>query len=233
MGVDLSKWGEELELLQREHGKYREKVMRARLAKEQEEKNVEDYSGKIIALEDREVTLLEVAQLCQSIAQSKNQEAKEILEEVLNHALQQVELDANYTAHLIQPETKRAVRGLYIKLVEEETGKERTPLTSTGTMVAQLISLLMTIIIIKFSGKRRILVLDEVMSGFSGLHSIPTFGNFLVTLAENEGFQIILVEHKEQLAEVEGIKNVSVDKIDGKLQVTSIVTGGDGLEDET
>lgn len=230
--IRLSKWGEELELLKQEHNNYRETVLRARLAKEQEERNVENYGGKIIELENREITLLEVAQLCQSIAQNKNQEAKEILEEVLNHALEQVELDANYTAHLIQPETKRAVRGLYIKLIEEDTGKERTPLTSTGTMVAQLISLLMSIIIIKFSGKRKLLVLDEVMSGFSGLHSIPTFGNFLVTLAENEGFQIIMVEHKEQLADVDGIRNISVDKVNGKLEVSNIVRGGEGLDDE-
>lgn len=228
----MGKWDEALEILQEEHNGLREKVLRTRLAKEQEEKNITDYGDKIISLENREITLLEVTQLCQSIAQSKNQEAKEVLEEVLNHALNQVELDADYTAHLVQPETKRAIRGLYIKLVEEETGKERTPLTSTGTMVAQLISLLMSIIIIKFSGKRRILVLDEVMSGFSGLHSIPTFGNFLVTLAENEGFQIIMVEHKEQLSEVEGIKNISVDKVNGKLEVSSITVGGEGVEYE-
>lgn len=228
----LSIWVEELESLKQEHERYRENVLRARLAKEQEERNIAEYGGKIISLENREVTLVEVAQLCQSIAQNKNQEAKEILEEVLNHALEQVELDANYTAHLVQPETKRAIRGLYVKLIEEETGKERTPLTSTGTMVAQLISLLMSIIVIKFSGKRRLLILDEVMSGFSGLHSIPAFGNFLVTLAENEGFQVVIVEHKEQLAEVDGIKNISVDKIEGKLEVTSMLTGGDGLENE-
>ena len=228
----MSQWQEEFDLLREEHDKYREQVLRTRLAKEQEEKNVVDYGEKIIELENRELTLNEVAQLCQSIAHSKNQEAKEILEEVLNHALEQVELDADYTAHLVQPETKRAIRGLYIKLVEEETGEERTPLTSTGTMVAQLISLLMTIIVLKFSGKRKVLVLDEVMSGFSGLHSIPTFGNFLVTLAENEGFQIIMVEHKEQLADVEGIYNINVEKENGRLEVNQIVTGGELVEDE-
>lgn len=228
----VSKWAGELEALKQEHNNYRERVLRARLAKEQEETNISDYSNKIIELENREISLLEVAQLCQSIAHNKNQEAKEVLEEVLNHALEQIELDAEYTAHLLQPETKRAVRGLYIKLVEEESGEERTPLTSTGTMVAQLISLLMTIIVIKFSGRRKVLVLDEVLSGFSGLHSIPTFGNFLVTLAENEGFQIIMVEHKEQLAEVDGIHNISVEKTGGRLEVTSITRGGDGLEDE-
>src|SRR5699024_10150644 len=159
MSVRMSQWQEEFDLLREEHDKYREQVLRTRLAKEQEEKNVVDYGEKIIELENRELTLNEVAQLCQSIAHSKNQEAKEILEEVLNHALEQVELDADYTAHLVQPETKRAIRGLYIKLVEEETGEERTPLTSTGTMVAQLISLLMTIIVLKFSGKRKVLVL--------------------------------------------------------------------------
>lgn len=227
----LGKWDVELEQLKEEHNQYREKVLRTRLAKEQEEENVENYTNKIIELEDREITLEQVAQLCQSIAHSKNQEAKDILEEVLNHALEQIELDAEYTAHLIQPETKRAVRGLYIKLIEEETGEERTPLTSTGTMVAQLISLLMTIIVIKFSGKRKVIAMDEVLSGFSGLHSIPTFGNFLVTLAENEGFQIIMVEHKEQLAEVEGVHNIRVDKKDGRLEVESITLGGDGIED--
>lgn len=231
--TSLGKWDEELALIKDKHTEYREEVLRSRLAKEQEEKNVETYEAKIKELEDREVTLLEVAQLCQSIAYNKNQEAKEVLEEVLNHALQQVELDANYTAHLLQPETKRAVRGLYIKLIEEETGEERTPLTSTGTMVAQLISILMTIIVLKFSGKRRVMVLDEVMSGFSGLHSIPTFGNFLVTLAENEGFQIIMVEHKEQLAEVEGIQNIRVDKKNGRLEVEGITVGGEGIEYET
>lgn len=90
----MSKWEEELAVLKEDHNKYRERVLRARLAKEQEETNIVEYSNKIIELENREITLLEVAQLCQSIAHSKNQEAKEVLEEVLNHALKQVELDS-------------------------------------------------------------------------------------------------------------------------------------------
>lgn len=222
----MGQWETELTQLKARHEEFRKGILRSRLAMEQEEQNVEEYTGKVKELEEAELTLIDVARLSQSIAQDKNQEAKEVLEEVLNHALQQVELDADYEAHLLQPETKRAVRGLYIKLVESGTGKERTPLTSTGTMVAQLISLLMTIIVIKFSGRRRVLLLDEVMSGFSGLHSIPTFGNFLVTLAENEGFQIINVEHKEQLADVEGIHAYNVDKEGGQLTLKSMTEGG-------
>lgn len=70
----------------------------------------------------------------------------------------------------------------------------------------------MTAIVLKFSGARRIMVLDEVLSGFYDKDSIRLFGEILVALAKNEGFQFILVEHKSELAKVEGINIFSVDK---------------------
>lgn len=218
-------WEKDLEILEEEHEKFKRDFLRKELAKEQEENNFKKYKKDIEKLEQEELLLIEVAQLTQSIAYEKTQDAKEVLENVLNHALDQVELDANYTAHLVQPETKRAVQGLLIQLEEEGTGEVRTPLTSTGTMVAQLISILMSIIVIKFSGRRRVLVLDESLSGFSGLHSIPAFGDLLVALAENEGFQIIMVEHKEQLADVPGITEINVMKRGGRLLVNEDVGG--------
>lgn len=174
--------------------------------------DIEDYTVKMednTALHD---IYNEVSRLYSAITRRRTGEVKTLLESVLNNALSRIPMDAEYEAVLEGPDYTKANPTVEIKLVDKNSGKTRTPLVSTGTMVAQLISFLMTAIVIKFSGVRRVMVLDEVLSGFYDRESIRLFGEILVALSQNEGFQFILVEHKSELAKVEGINILSVDK---------------------
>lgn len=188
-----------------------------------------DYQNKIQEYEELELLYTQVSQLYSAITRERTTEVKQMLEDVLNSALARIPMDAEYEAVLQGPDYTKANSTVEIKLVDKNSGKERTPLIGTGTMVAQLISFLMTAIVIKFSGKRRVMVLDEVLSGFYDQDSIRMFGEILVALSENEGFQFILVEHKSELAKVSGINVIEVEKqtYDRGLEIRDIYIGGE------
>ena len=185
------------------------------------------YDTKIVKLEEMVVIYQQVVDVYKRVMSTRNNQVKTVLEEVLNRALQAVPLDTEYRAEIQGPDYTKANSSVVIKLIDQNSGKERTPLVGTGTMVSQLISFLMSAIVIKFSGKRRIMFLDEVLSGFYDKESIRLFGEILVALAENEGFQFIIVEHKSELARVQGINIVTVEKddYDTGLFIESIVKG--------
>lgn len=186
----------------------------------------EEERSKLINESDILNDVIRVSQLIRDDTQSK---VEDLLETVLNSALGRVDLDSNYEAKLIHPTTKKAIKGLLVKLIDSETGKERTPFESTGTMVAQLISFLMTAIVLKMSGNRRLLVVDEVLSGFNDVYSIKEFGDVLVALAKNDKFQIVMVEHKSQLEGVEGLNVIHVGKDNEGLKVYDVYTVEEGV----
>lgn len=213
---------EQLELKQRERDRVDVKI-------ESTQEHINQYSIKVQDLEELAKVYGDVSQLYQNITRERTGEVKQVLEDVLNNALSRVPMDADYEAVLEGPDFMKANTTVEIKLVDRNSGKMRTPLVSTGTMVAQLISFLMTAIVIKFSGKRRLMVLDEVLSGFYDKDAIAIFGEILVALSQNEGFQFILVEHKSELEKVEGINILQVNKqsYDQGLVIESMTIGGD------
>lgn len=172
------------------------------------------YNNKIIKLDEMVLIYQQVVEVYKRVMSTRNNQVKSVLEDVLNRALGSIPLDTEYRAEIQGPDYTKANSSVVIKLIDQNSGKERTPLVGTGTMVSQLISFLMSAIVIKFSGKRRIMFLDEVLSGFYDKESIRLFGEILVALAENEGFQFIIVEHKSELERVSGINIVTVEKDD-------------------
>lgn len=164
---------------------------------------------------EKEIVLSEkTSKLLQSISDTRNKVAKEKIEGVLNYALSNIPLEQNYRAILEETSSRRSGRELAITLEDIETGYRRSLRNQTGTWVKQLVSFILTMIIVKFSGSSRVLVLDEVFSGMEDHKMIKVFGEILVSLAENEDFQIIMVEHGKELDELEGIKNIPLRIID-------------------
>lgn len=201
---------------------FKKKLVELEVIEKQNERTLERLNKELEELEKEAVVLDKVMRLSQTIKEDTQRSAEELLERVLNNALSRVDLDSSYSAKLVHPNTSRAVKGLLIKLEDMKTGKERVPFESTGTMVAQLISFLMSAIVLKMSGKRRIMVVDEVLSGFNDVHSIKEFGDVLVALSQNDGFQIIAVEHKSQLEQVEGINVMHFEKDDEGLKLSEL-----------
>lgn len=147
-----------------------------------------------------------------NLVDSKTEDVLNSLKETINGALQVVPLTNDYDIYITENETKRSGKELQIKLLDKEANKTRGLRTSSGTAVAQLVSFIMRIVLISFSDSRKILVVDENFSGFQDKETINIFGAVLVALAEKEGFQIIMVEHKSEFLNVPHIKNVMLRK---------------------
>lgn len=185
--------------------KLREDKKRSEFALENSEKLCKRYEDAMLEGVEADALYKNVMELYSKVTNERNASAKELLEDVLNKTLEQVPLASKYEAHLFEPATTKAVKDLYIRLLDLSSNNERGLLTGSGTMVAQMMSFLMSAIVLKFSGKRKIMILDEVFTGFEDEDAIVTFGEILVALAKNEGFQFIFIEHKHELSNVEGI----------------------------
>lgn len=196
------------------------------------EQQILAYDDKVVKLDEMVDVYQKVVDVYKQVMSSRNTQVKAVLEDVLNRALSSVPLDTEYKAMIQGPDYTKAHSSVVIKLVDQNSGKERTPLVGTGTMVSQLISFLMSAIVIKFSGKRRVMFLDEVLSGFYDRESIRLFGEILVALAHNEGFQFFIVEHKSELERVTDINIISVakDNYEDGLYIESMLKGRSGDE---
>lgn len=192
--------------------KLREDKKRSEFALENSEKLCKRYADAMLEGIDADALYKNVMELYSKVTNERNASAKELLEDVLNNALEQVPLASKYEAHLFEPATTKAMKDLYIRLLDLSSNNERGLLTGSGTMVAQMMSFLMSAIVLKFSGKRKIMILDEVFTGFEDEDAIVTFGEILVALAKNEGFQFIIIEHKHELRNVEGIYEYGLHK---------------------
>lgn len=171
---------------------------------------VNEYEQDIEKLTISEINYGKASEAFKRIADSRNAEAVATLEDVLNWALDNIKLEQRYEARLEERDSSRSGKEMVIILRDLDTGRERSLRNQTGTAISQIISFLMNIIVIKFSGSTRIMVLDEVFSGLQDKETIQMFGEILVALSNNEGFQFILVEHKSELGEVEGVKQINL-----------------------
>lgn len=142
------------------------------------------------------------------IANDKNKEAKKQIEEVLNYALNNIPLEKEYIATIEESASSKSGREMIVVLTERETGYQRTVRNQTGTLVAQLVSFILTLIVIKFSGSSRLMILDEVFTGMEDYDMIKVLGNILVSLAKNEDYQIFMIEHRKELDQIDEIYNI-------------------------
>lgn len=134
------------------------------------------------------------------------------LTETINNALAVVPLTNEYDIHIQETDNSRSGKMLEVKLLDKTANKLRGLRTSSGTAVAQLVSFIFRIVLISFSEHRKMILVDENFSGFQDTETIAIFGNVLTALAEQEGFQIIMVEHKSELLNVPHIKNIMLRK---------------------
>lgn len=171
---------------------------------------VEKYENNITAMEDEVQLCEQSSKLFKSISDDRNKVAKEKIEQVLNYALSEIPLEQSYRAELVEVSSKRSGKELTVVLTDIDTGYTRGLRNQTGTWVKQLVSFILNMIVIKFSGKSLILVLDEVFSGIEDEKMIQTFGKILTSLAENENFQIFMVEHGKELDYIEGLVNIPI-----------------------
>lgn len=186
----------------------RDSVRSRQMQRDTVQEGVETYDTDIGKLEELEIQYGKATEVFKTIADDRNEEAKAALEDVLSWALGNIELEQRYEAYIEEMESKRSGKEMTIVLRDLDTGRERKLKNQTGTAISQIVSFLMNMIAIKFSGASRILVIDEVLSGLHDVGTVRMFGEIMVALAKNEDFQIILVEHERELGNVEGIERI-------------------------
>ena len=165
------------------------------LAKEETKKRLEvsikEYEAKL----DKSNTNYDVAnraiEVLRLLSTNSVQSSYQFMEESINNALKRI-----FTDRIRQIELREGTRGTYPQLeiiLHVENGVERSLKYSSGHGIAQVISLLCILSLIVFTNGRRLVILDEVMSGMS-IETRKLFDDVLWQFAEI-GFQYIIVEH--------------------------------------
>lgn len=171
-------------------------------------------------------TLEKALMVFQNVSDERNRSAKEALEKVINWALSKVFSSdvQSYEFQIDERADGRSGRVMELSLKDLNTGHSRSLSDQSGTALAQIVSFLIILTVIKFSNTSKILVLDEVFSGLEDETMILMFSDILASLSDNEGFQIFIVEQNSLISSNEDIHrvNVALENIEDGLIVKSI-----------
>lgn len=155
------------------------------------ESAIKEYESKLnVSKENLDVTEKAITVL-QELSNDSVQKSYEVMQQNINEALKRI--FPNKTREI---EIREYPRGTNMQLeivLHVENGVERSIANGSGHGVAQVISLLCIMTLIVFTGGRRFLVLDEVMSGMSK-ETKEAFDDVLHDFADI-GFQFLIVEH--------------------------------------
>lgn len=161
-------------------------------------------------MEDIEV-LEKTSEFLKGMVDTRTAEAYDRIEETMNWCLSKVPLKQNYEISINEFEDKRYGRGVALDLIDKDTKKVRTVKNQTGTAISQIVSFLLSVVIIAISDSSRIMVMDELFSGLDDKESIRNFSDILVALTENEGFQFHVVEQNRDIASNEEVNVIPLD----------------------
>jgi predicted ATPase len=161
------------------------------------------------------VVMLEAQQLLSTVSNNNTNAVLDYITGVINKALS--ELFPYDTRRIYLEKSLHAGQKAHIKVkVETSDGKERDLTLQSGTGLRQIISFLFVISLIEIRKGRRILLMDELLSG---LHpEAKRVVMDIVQIFAEEGFQFVMVEY--------GVDDVGkiylVEKPDKVATVTSL-----------
>lgn len=163
------------------------------------------------------VVMLEAQQLLATVSNNNTNAVLDYITGVINKALS--ELFPYDTRRIYLEKSLHAGQKAHIRVkVETADGSERDLTLQSGTGLRQIISFLFVISLIEIRKGRRILIMDEILSG---LH--PEAKRVVMDIMKifaEEGFQFVMVEY--------GVNNVGKIYLVEKPDKTSTVTPLDG-----
>lgn len=175
---------------------------------------VNDYEDKIIqAQKDQDNYKMAVGEL-KTITNDIDEDVKKRLEQTLNFSLDTIPLKQNFEAKVQILPSGRSGKTFEILLRDKDSGKERYLNDQVGTAVPQMLSFLIRMIFLNYRQSAKIMIEDEMFTGLHDKETIHMFGEILEALAKNERYQIIIVEHKSELINVENVHQIYVDLTD-------------------
>lgn len=205
---------ERYELLQEKLGDKKEVLKEKEISKRTLEREFERFARNIEEKEEQIQVKMMASSVIKNLVDDRTEVAYTKIEEVLNWALSQVPLKQRYQIRINDFEDKRFGRGVTFDLVDIDTKRVRSIKNQTGTAISQIVSFLLSVVIIAMSGSSRVMVLDERFSGLDDEESIKNFSDILQALSENEGFQFHIVEQNRDIASNEDINVIALDLVE-------------------
>lgn len=152
---------------------------------EKREKEVEQYSEKLVFLKKVKSLYLEAVDLMY-------QESIGVLQDTLNSAMQYVMTDKNYSVKL-ELDDKRGSKTLNLALIDNDKEFEVDLKDGVGQGVRTIISFVLKAYYLVNDGSK-LLLLDEKYSALSAQY-IPYFMEFLKKFTEEKDFIIVMITH--------------------------------------
>lgn len=162
-----------------------------RRSKEMLETSVKDYQSKLATVEENLEIVSNATSLLQKVSASSVDRSYRFIEENVNTALERIFPDKVRKIHLEETQLKGYPQ-LELSLLVEG-GEKRSISDGSGHGIAQIISLLCDFCLIVIRNCRRLVILDEVISGLD-IESRGIFEQIMWDFS-TIGFQFILVEH--------------------------------------
>lgn len=197
---------------------YSQYIQRLRFEIEQRDSNIqkaEKIQETIEDLEKKYVDMLEAQQLLSTISEENSNKVLSYITSIINRALS--ELFPHDTRRVYLEKTLHANQHAHINVVlETSDGRKRDLTIQSGTGLRQVISFLFVLSLIEIRKGRRLLMMDELLSG---LHpEAKSVVKRIMTIFAEEGFQFVMVEY--------GVNDLGkiylVEKPDNEAKVTAL-----------
>ncbi len=185
--------------------------------------------SRIRSLREEVATLAEdvseydqVTHLLNSIAEEKQLKAQQDIEELVSRGLQTI-FDESLSFHIVQSvRGKTTIVEFVVRTTLADTVVDTPVMDARGGGVAAVIGFLLRVVVMLLRGgtkQRNLLVLDESFAMVS-VEYLPVLGEFLRSIVEETGIQIVLVTHQHEFIEV-GDKVYRFSQVDGQTKVTA------------
>lgn len=197
---------------------YSQYIQRLKFEIEQRDSNIEKaekIKQTIDELEKKYVDMLEAQQLLSTISEENSNKVLSYITSIINRAL--AELFPHDTRRVYLEKTLHANQHAHINVVlETSEGRKRDLTIQSGTGLRQVISFLFVLSLIEIRKGRRLLMMDELLSG---LHpEAKAIVERIMTIFAEEGFQFVMVEY--------GVNDLGkiylVEKPDNEAKVTAL-----------
>ena len=154
------------------------------------EKQIDALTLSTKELEDDLALLTKATTLLTSLKDESLFKTYKFIESSINNALSQIYTNNSRQIRLVESVHSDTYPHLDFELV---VGNNVIDLSDSGHGISQIISLISTMCLIVLKGERRLLCLDEVLSGidYKGMSVV----NIILNSFSDLGFQFIIVEH--------------------------------------
>ena len=163
---------------------YRQKV--------EAERKVAEISSHLKTLNDQFLVMLEAKELLAAVSDSNTTAVLDYITSIINNTLGELFPYDKRRVYLEKNMHANQYAHIKVKVVNNE-GIERDLMLQSGTGLRQVISFLFVISLIEIRKGRRILLMDELLSG---LHpEAKTIVTDIMQIFAEEGFQFVMVEY--------------------------------------